>query len=302
VNGSGKSTVLKTIAWVLDRGECGFDHEEWKHVLAGHEESRALALFQPAGSPTFGWACSKGQGSTTMGHLRDWGRTVLAKDDCHFASTLEAADSDSPRWLFWDGPKLPSGSDRVFNYSAYSPSKSLRFLVDPGLTNVLPTWKEKCLAFEGSVQNAAIQTWLLGVFSKRAIARERNEPSDQYTRSLARFDAALQFLYGQDVKFDVQLEPRLQPRLRMSGKSLNFSQLSDGVRSTISWAADFMMRQDLLDWDPSLEGKRPGLLMLDEVDAHLHPLWQRRLLPAMREERFLLAAVLHRSRFHVSRR
>jgi len=32
-----------------------------------------------------------------------------------------------------------------------------------------------------------------------------------------------------------------------------------------------------------MKGKRPGILLLDEVDAHLHPLWQRRLLPAMRE-------------------
>jgi predicted ATP-binding protein involved in virulence len=34
---------------------------------------------------------------------------------------------------------------------------------------------------------------------------------------------------------------------------------------------------------PSLGGRRPGVLLLDEVDAHLHPYWQRRLLPAMRE-------------------
>jgi predicted ATP-binding protein involved in virulence len=44
-----------------------------------------------------------------------------------------------------------------------------------------------------------------------------------------------------------------------------------------------MMRQDLVRWDPSLAGKKPGLLLLDEVDAHLHPLWQRRLLPGMRQ-------------------
>jgi predicted ATP-binding protein involved in virulence len=83
--------------------------------------------------------------------------------------------------------------------------------------------------------------------------------------------------------FDVEIEPSFQPVLRMRGKNLNFSQLPYGVRSTVAWVADFMMRQDLVQWDPSLAGKRPGFLLLDELDAHLHPLWQRSLLPAMRE-------------------
>ena len=55
------------------------------------------------------------------------------------------------------------------------------------------------------------------------------------------------------------------------------------MRSTVGWLADFMMRQDLMHWHVRLEGSRLGVLLLDEVDAHLHPLWQRKLLPAMRE-------------------
>ncbi|MBM3748444.1 MAG: hypothetical protein FJW34_21910, partial [Acidobacteria bacterium] len=77
-------------------------------------------------------------------------------------------------------------------------------------------------------------------------------------------------------------EPSLQLYLRVFGQRLNFSQLPDGVRNTVGWLADFMMRQDLMEWDPALKGRRPGILLLDEVDAHLHPRWQRTLLPAMR--------------------
>jgi predicted ATP-binding protein involved in virulence len=134
-----------------------------------------------------------------------------------------------------------------------------------------------------AVQNESVQAWLLGLYSKRAIARDRRQSSDQYTRSLDRFDHALRLLYDQGVSFDVEIEPSLQPRLKAFGRNLDFSQLPDGVRSTVGWIADFMMRQDLVKWDRTLEGKRPGVLLLDEVDAHLHPLWQRKLLPAMRE-------------------
>jgi predicted ATP-binding protein involved in virulence len=90
-------------------------------------------------------------------------------------------------------------------------------------------------------------------------------------------------VYGENVSFRFELEPDPEPRLRIRGQSLNFSQLPDGVKATVGWIADYMMRQDHIQWDQRLKGKRPGLLLLDEVDAHLHPLWQRLLLPAMRK-------------------
>ena len=142
---------------------------------------------------------------------------------------------------------------------------------------------QNCLAFESTPQNDAVHFWLLSLYSKRAIARERKASGEEYARPLGRFEAALQATYDAKVTFEVEIEPRLQPHLKLMGKSLNFSQLPDGVRSTVAWLADFMMREDLAQWDPSLGGRRPGVLLLDEVDAYLHPYWQRRLLPAMRE-------------------
>jgi AAA domain, putative AbiEii toxin, Type IV TA system len=148
---------------------------------------------------------------------------------------------------------------------------------------ILHDQNRQSLAFQGTVQNAAIQAWLVGLYGKRAIARDRNQSTEHYSRSLSRFESALRLLYGEDVRFDVDIEPHLQPRLRKRNRDLNFSQLPDGVRSTVGWVADFMMRQDAVPWSPELKEKRPGILLLDEVDAHLHPRWQRLLLPAMRE-------------------
>jgi hypothetical protein len=71
-------------------------------------------------------------------------------------------------------------------------------------------------------------------------------------------------------------ERRLKPRLRVLGRDSNFSQLPDGIRATVGWIGDFMMRQDV-----AKDGG--GVLMLDEVDTHLHPLWQRKLLPTIRK-------------------
>jgi predicted ATP-binding protein involved in virulence len=167
--------------------------------------------------------------------------------------------------------------------AAYSPSKALRYLANPDLTKRLSYHDASCLAFDTTVHNEAIQAWLLSLYSKRAIARDRSQSGDEYSKPLERLESALRSLYDQDVSFEVEIERAFQLRLKFRGHSLDFSQLPDGVRSTLAWIADFMMRQDLIPWaNFGLLNKRPGILLLDEADAHLHPHWQRRLLPAVR--------------------
>ena len=66
-----------------------------------------------------------------------------------------------------------------------------------------------------------------------------------------------------------------------SSLDLEFDQLSDGYRGMIALVADFARRLAILNrccregLNP-LEG--PGVLMIDEIDAHLHPKWQYRVL------------------------
>jgi predicted ATP-binding protein involved in virulence len=48
----------------------------------------------------------------------------------------------------------------------------------------------------------------------------------------------------------------------------------------VSWVADLLMRLDRIPWqDATPVLQRRFLLLLDEVDIHLHPAWQRRILP-----------------------
>lgn len=256
-----------------------------RSVLGGAFDRRLLATFEEEGREPWDWISSvlikppgalgevarrRGKGGGNL-------RSVGGLEPTH---QREGADG-AIRIVFRDQSKAdPTGS--MLNVAAYSPSRALRHVAAVDLTKRRSSPDENSLAFESTVQNKFVQSWLLSLYSKRAIARERQQSGDQYTRSLDRFENALRLLYGQDVSFDVEIEPSFQPRLKAFGHNLDFSQLPDGVRSTVGWVADFMMRQDLVHWDVLLRDKRPGVL-LDEVDAHLHPLWQRQLLPAMRE-------------------
>jgi predicted ATP-binding protein involved in virulence len=62
--------------------------------------------------------------------------------------------------------------------------------------------------------------------------------------------------------------------------SMPLSQLSDGYKGTLSLIADIAYRMSLLNPDlmENALTETPGIIMIDEVDLHLHPTWQERIL------------------------
>lgn len=66
----------------------------------------------------------------------------------------------------------------------------------------------------------------------------------------------------------------------LDGEKRNFRQLSDGYRNTIGMVADMIYR--CIQLNPHL-GKNvlketPGVVLIDEIDLHLHPIWQSRII------------------------
>lgn len=65
------------------------------------------------------------------------------------------------------------------------------------------------------------------------------------------------------------------------GRTLDFSNLSDGQRALVGMVAEIARRACLLN--SSYLGERvmaetPGFVLIDELDLHLHPRWQRRVI------------------------
>ena len=59
--------------------------------------------------------------------------------------------------------------------------------------------------------------------------------------------------------------------------------LSQGTQSVLQWLAHLMIGYaGYYDFPQSLSDK-PGVLIIDEIDAHLHPSWQRRIIPTLTE-------------------
>lgn len=69
------------------------------------------------------------------------------------------------------------------------------------------------------------------------------------------------------------------------GKILPFRMLSDGVRNMLAMVADIAYRAAVLN--PQLEeqaaSETPGIVLIDEIDLHLHPKWQRKVVNDLRK-------------------
>lgn len=82
----------------------------------------------------------------------------------------------------------------------------------------------------------------------------------------------------EDVRYDV-LSDELVATSK-NGKILPFRMLSDGVRNMIGMVADIAYRCVTLNPQFEVEAakKTPGIVLIDEIELHLHPKWQRRVV------------------------
>ncbi|CAN5847343.1 hypothetical protein BH20ACI4_BH20ACI4_27310 [soil metagenome] len=118
--------------------------------------------------------------------------------------------------------------------------------------------------------------------SKSAIEKGRNkEKSERFAKVLSSIEQIIAEITGWKIEFDMQTEP-INLVTKVNGEELEFDVLPDGLRSLISWIADLLGRVDLLKWNDDLPIFEKNLILfLDEIEVHLHPAWQRKVLPVV---------------------
>ena len=67
-------------------------------------------------------------------------------------------------------------------------------------------------------------------------------------------------------------------RFRTPYGSVPFSGLSLGYQTTLTWVVDLALRMYGRYPDDADPLSKPGIVLIDNIDLHLHPLWQRRLM------------------------
>jgi len=76
----------------------------------------------------------------------------------------------------------------------------------------------------------------------------------------------------------IRRKPRLHISIDKAGETLNVAQLSQGEKSLMALVGDIARRLAMMN--PALENplEGEGIVLIDEVDLHLHPKWQRSVI------------------------
>lgn len=115
--------------------------------------------------------------------------------------------------------------------------------------------------------------------------QQRDDADFQFLDLKAVRDALARSLENVSRVFFADNPPSLRVEFADTGetpKVLELEQLSDGYRNLLALILDFARRlaQAHPNWDNPLEA--PGILLIDEIELHLHPQWQQRIIPNLR--------------------
>lgn len=91
-------------------------------------------------------------------------------------------------------------------------------------------------------------------------------------------EAAREFLIS--CSLEVKLTPRIMIKRRIG--TLSLKQLSDGEQRLFSLFVD-IARQLSINRPSETFGEGEAIILIDEIDVHLHPKWQRRIVPALED-------------------
>jgi predicted ATP-binding protein involved in virulence len=276
-NGSGKSSALDALAVALGIWHVASPSAGWRSIEP--EEARLLRVqegdqvrFDPSSSPSISV-----QGSIDGLSLR-WTRenkdyssktvNTGAKD------ALDAIKSLLDRALNEKGVSLPVvayyGAGR-----AWLAGRDRKATMDIDLKKT-SRFDAYYHSLDGQIRHQAINRWFL--FE----TVENFQRGEKRTSTLAVEEAVLSCVPGATrLRFDGD---RKEIVLAIGESEVPFYSLSDGQRSMVSMVADIAIKAVTLNphLGENAAKESAGVVMIDELDLHLHPKWQREVVEHLR--------------------
>lgn len=110
----------------------------------------------------------------------------------------------------------------------------------------------------------------------------RRKDFDYKDPALSAVKTAVEAMLGDCEDLRVERKPHLAMKVNKNGIPLNVSQLSDGEKCTMAMFGDLARRLSLAN--PKSENPLfgEGIVLIDELELHMHPSWQRVILSKLR--------------------
>ncbi len=173
------------------------------------------------------------------------------------------------------------GSVPAFAYrcTAYVADAEVKTLAD-----VPRPQRSLCLSFDRANEGSSrLLQAIMNLKVQAAVDSMGPSGAGGITRSvklISTLEASVSKITKTNFVFAPETKPNVSLRVIWGNRKLSFSVLPDGLRSIIGWLAHALVMMDLYvpsDQDPT---DCEAVFLLDEIEGHLHPAWQRRVLPA----------------------
>lgn len=288
-NGTGKSTILTAIAALFQPQKAHSKLGQRLQSLNSWVEGQVAGIHIG-----FAWKGNRQQNEVSRiiptVSLQFTGATPQAAPSAwwapqYYQSPLPTYQNSIHRLMAEGGASklnIPPFTFAAFAYSGYrnfsaTKLRAIEEVQGKVLDNALDFAKDSQAHYERLIK------WLALTKSKAALAAYRGDQATAQKReaSIRRVEEVIERVIGKPICFEITDEP-LAVNLRIDGRVSDFDVLPDGLKSILSWVTDLLMRMDLIPWENQLPiFERQFLLLLDEIEVHLHPAWQRRILPVL---------------------
>lgn len=138
-------------------------------------------------------------------------------------------------------------------------------------------------AIENRIDFRTFFEWFRGQEDYENECKIENKDFEYKDHSLEAVKRAMLVMLEQCTNLKVVRRPRLEMKIEKNGISLSVAQLSDGEKCTMALFGDLARRLTIANpkLDNPLLGE--GVVLIDEVELHMHPSWQRNVLRNLRE-------------------
>ena len=177
----------------------------------------------------------------------------------------------------------PTHADDAAPLAVYYTTDRAGYRLPKKLPTEVP--RGQAAAYSGALLNRTVNFRDFMARYRSAVTVERTERRDNPNylgnRAVAAISHALTTFLGGFENLRVQEEP-LRLLVDKDGETLDLSQLSDGERSFLAMICDLGRRLALANprLDNPLHGA--GVVLIDELELHLHPKWQREVREKLR--------------------
>jgi hypothetical protein len=122
-----------------------------------------------------------------------------------------------------------------------------------------------------------VSAWLSGLYFRTRHESRSDLDDAKFERARGTLKSTLPGV--EDIEVD--LDQRVW--VRLNGSKVPIERLSDGYRGTLAWVGDLIRR--LFDAYPASDNplNERGVVLVDEIDIHLHPKWQRSVVQDVRK-------------------